>query len=92
MDTPKLHLFICTNKPDSKGKCGSKNSERLRHEVKELCRDKFGKEIRVNSAGCLGLCELGINAVLYPEGRWFHNLTDQDGKSLFKAVKESFNK
>jgi predicted metal-binding protein len=89
-DSPqmKAHLFVCTNRPDKEGKCGSKGSEKLRDEVKERCRNAFGKipELRVNASGCLGYCEQGISAVLYPQGRWFLELKADDGEKLFEAV------
>lgn len=87
----KAHLFICTNKPDKDGKCGSKGSEELRAELKQRCKEAFGKnlDLRVNSSGCLGQCERGITAVLYPQGKWFFELNKKDGDILFEAVKEA---
>ena len=37
--------------------------------------------------GCLGHCEQGITAVLYPEGRWFTHLTTESQTELENAVK-----
>jgi (2Fe-2S) ferredoxin len=84
----KTHLFICTNASDKPGKCGSKGSEGLRRNLKERCAEKFGKSMRVNASGCLGHCERGIAAVLYPKGDWFLDLTPADEDRLFKAVVE----
>lgn len=83
----KTHLFICTNSPDKPGKCGNKNSEALRREVKEACK-QFGKDVRINASGCLGPCERGINAVLYPDVKWFYELTDKDAGLLVDAVRK----
>lgn len=87
----KTHLFICTNAPDNPNKCGSKGSESLRKSLKEKCGAAFGKEVRINASGCLGPCERGINAVMYPQGEWFHELkaTPEDEQKLFEAVKKS---
>lgn len=84
----KTHLFICTNSPDKPGKCGHKNSEALRREVKDACK-QFGKDVRVNSSGCLGPCERGINAVIYPEGKWLQDLTDKDADVIVEAIRQS---
>jgi predicted metal-binding protein len=84
----KTHLFICTNSPDKPGKCGHKNSEALKKELKEACKNEFGKAVRVSSSGCLGYCERGINAVIYPSEKWFFELTDQDGGLLLDAVRK----
>jgi predicted metal-binding protein len=74
----KCHLFICTNSPNKPNKCGSKNAELLRQKIKDTCKEKYSadvaSEIRINSAGCLGQCERGIAAVMYPEGQWFYDL------------------
>jgi predicted metal-binding protein len=93
MEPLKAHLFICTNSPNKEGKCGNKNSEDLRAQVKDLCKKQpWSKEVRINASGCLGQCERGISAVLYPEGRWFLDLKATDAEILFKAVKETAEK
>lgn len=90
----KAHLFVCTNKPDKEGKCGSKGSEDLRAELKQRCKEAFGKtpDLRINSSGCLGFCERGISAVLYPEGKWFFDLNKKDGDQLFAEVTKAMKK
>lgn len=85
----KAHLFICTASPDNPGKCGGKGSERLRRDLKERCKREFGKNVRINTAGCLGQCEFGIAAVMYPQGKWFLELDKKDDEKLFEAVKKA---
>lgn len=92
MDGYKTHLFICTNAPDKDGKCGSKGSEKLRKEVKELCKNEFGKSVRVNSAGCLGYCEKGIAAVIYPKGEWLFELDQHDTEKVMERVRKNTEK
>ncbi len=89
--TPKLHLFICTNSPDKEGRCGHKGSENLKKEVKMAC-SQFGKEVRINSSGCLGQCEKGIAAVLYPQGKWFFNHTAEDKDFFTNLITEEIKK
>ena len=88
----KTHLFICTNQAHNPEKCGGKNSETLRKNLKELCsQQEWGKEVRINAAGCLGNCELGIAAIQYPEKKWFVNLKEgpEAVDDLFNAVKST---
>ena len=92
MEGYKTHLFICTNAPDKSGKCGSKGAEELRKEVKEQCKKEFGKSVRVNSAGCLGYCERGIAAVIYPQGEWLFELDKKDSDKVVKRVKKNYDK
>ena len=83
----KTHVFVCTNAPGKEGKCGSKNSDNLRTKIKELCHEKYGKgSLRVSSSGCLGFCEKGIASVIYPEGKWLFNLTEQSETQLMEAI------
>lgn len=85
----KAHLFICTNAPDKEGKCGSKGSEEMRRRLKEQCRTLYGKDVRVNASGCLGFCERGIAAVIYPQNHWLLDLTSQNDAELLDAVKKA---
>lgn len=88
----KAHLFICTNSPEKSGKCGGKGAEDLRKDLKERCKNAFGKEVRVNSAGCLGYCERGIAAVIYPQEKWYFDLTKHDADFLFGKVCKQMKK
>jgi predicted metal-binding protein len=89
----KAHLFICTNKKDGKECCAEKRSENLRKAVKDLAKQKWGKDVRINSAGCLDHCSEGIAAVLYPQGEWFTHLKDtsEDANALIEAIAAVFD-
>jgi (2Fe-2S) ferredoxin len=86
------HLFVCTNSRDKGKSCAGSGSIELRNAVKAICQDEskgWHGRVRINTAGCLGRCEKGIAAVLYPEGKWFENLTKEDGSVLEKALSET---
>lgn len=90
MPTPKVHLFICTNSPDKKGKCGYKNADKLRSCIKDRAKEQdWGKSVRVNSSGCLGQCEYGIAAVIYPEGKWLLNQEANEPEEIWKALTQA---
>jgi len=88
----KAHLFVCTNSPDKPGKCGSKGSEEIRMKLKEACRNEFGKTVRVSSSGCMGYCERGIAAVIYPQNEWMLDLTKDDSAKVLEKVQEAVRK
>jgi len=89
----KAHLFVCTNAPQAEGKCGHKNAETLRRELKDNFKNSpWTNDIRVNASGCLGHCEKGIAAVLYPDAKWFLELKTTDAKTLFEEVSASLEK
>ncbi|MBX9767538.1 MAG: (2Fe-2S) ferredoxin domain-containing protein [Bdellovibrionales bacterium] len=81
-----VHLFICTNTREGKECCSAKGAEALRAEVKDLCKKNGWKGVRVNASGCLGHCERGIAAVLYPAGEWLVELGPEDADKLVGAV------
>ena len=88
------HLFICTNKKEKGACCADRQGPELRDRLKKLSRDPalgWGKRVRVNAAGCLGECEEGVAAVIYPEGRWLRNLRNDDAseRQLIDAVNEA---
>jgi (2Fe-2S) ferredoxin len=84
------HLFVCTNTRADKASCGGLGSVKLREQLKaDLKANPACKGMRVNSAGCLGRCEEGIVAVMYPQGKWFVDIKAKDFEELKKQVIES---
>ena len=81
-----VHVFVCTNQKEKGECCGAKDSAQLRAEVKDACKRNGWNSVRVNAAGCLGHCELGIAAVIYPAGDWLVNLKASDTQTLVAAV------
>jgi (2Fe-2S) ferredoxin len=75
-----LHLFVCTNQRElPKSGCGDLGSMDLVATLKkELKSRNVDKKIRINKSGCLDVCEQGPAMVLYPEGKWFFNVTPQN--------------
>lgn len=84
----QCHVFVCTNKPDNPKKCGSRDAEDLRKDLKDQCGKAFGKAVRINASGCLGYCEHGIAAVIYPDNEWHLDLHKKDTDFLFEKISE----
>jgi (2Fe-2S) ferredoxin len=82
------HVFVCENRrdPDNpKGCCASKNASEIRDRLKMLVFEAGLKgRVRVNSAGCLGHCALGVTVVVYPEAVWYGRMTIGDVDDLFR--------
>lgn len=89
-----VHVFICQGcrYKDQNGElCHPDTAEELKKRTKALCKDKVDKKrLRVNSSGCLGQCETGINAVIYPQGRWMLDLRAGDEVKLSQAALEAY--
>jgi (2Fe-2S) ferredoxin len=85
------HLFICVNgQPDQVGKCAHKGSPDLLHNLKAQATS-LGKGLRINRSGCLGQCEKGIAAVLYPQAQWFYQLNADDTSTLMSHLTDATN-
>jgi len=49
---------------------------------RELKRADLDDEIRVVETGCFGICNYGPTVVIYPEGVFYCNVTDQDVREI----------
>ena len=71
MKTFKQHVFVCLNKrPEDRDCCAKRGSQALYERLKQQCREAGLENIRINKSGCLGNCQDGPAAVIYPEGEW----------------------
>lgn len=88
----KTHLFVCTSCTYTKEDSAESDPEEaviLRKNLKNRVRACLPKnEARVSASTCLGQCESGIAAVLYPEGHWKLGLRASDEDELFNMVME----
>lgn len=75
MDYLKKHILVCGDL-DS---CGMHDGEAVRDALKaELKKRGVRKYYRDGQCSCLGLCADGVNAVIWPEGTYLSNLTEDD--------------
>jgi (2Fe-2S) ferredoxin len=49
--------------------------EKFMEEIED--RDLSSK-VMINNTGCFGICDKGPIAVVYPEGVWYGNITEED--------------
>lgn len=81
--TLKTHLFVCCRERDGKPACGSKNATILVKNLKAWIKENNLKDaIKCSSSSCLGHCEDGITACLYPQKQWFTNISLKDEEAL----------
>jgi len=77
----RLHFFVCTNKRDGRPACGDHGAKdalaRAKEAVNALPAD-MREGVRLSASGCLGRCQHGPVAVLYPAGKWIsYGSTDE---------------
>ncbi len=77
---PQAHLFICTReRKEGKDCCSAQGAEEMVDELKSwVKKEGLKKQIKVSRSSCLGYCESGITACIYPQNQWFHQLTPSD--------------
>lgn len=73
-------IFLCTNvKEDGRSCCTLRGSEKILKALQNNIADKgLEFDVKVVKSGCLGLCEQGPNAIVYPEGIWYSGLQEED--------------
>lgn len=80
----KKHIFVCTGT-----KCAPESSlplyNWLKGRLKEVCLHEGPGRVQRSQSQCLGVCEGGPLAVVYPEGVWYHHL---DQTKLEHVVQE----
>lgn len=77
------HVFFCVNqRAAGEDCCNNHNAQAARDYVKDKVKmlgiSTEKNTIRINSAGCLGRCELGPVLVVYPEAVWYTYVDQQD--------------
>ena len=84
------HLFICTNarKDPCRQSCNDIGEadaavDFLKGNAKERGLIGPGK-LRISSTSCLGRCEGGPAMVIYPEGRWYTYVDEQDLQEILE--------
>ncbi len=77
------HLFVCTNTIASgKPACGRRGGDAIVTAVQKILIEREAFDARVTPCGCLGACFDGPNAVVYPDGVWYGELSEEDAPAL----------
>jgi (2Fe-2S) ferredoxin len=77
------HVFFCVNqRAPGEDCCNNHNAQAARDYVKDKVKmlgiSTEKNTIRINSAGCLGRCDLGPVMVVYPEAVWYTYIDQAD--------------
>jgi (2Fe-2S) ferredoxin len=75
-----VHFFVCVNRRNNSRSCAGGGSEHLQEYVKKRARLALPEScrVRINKSGCLGRCEHGPVAVIYPDGVWYRYRSKED--------------
>jgi len=69
----RYHAILCCG-----NKCEPEGSRELLNYLKSRLLESGMEDVRVNRAGCLGVCEQGPIMVVYPGGVWYCNLNEEN--------------
>jgi len=78
----RLHVMICCG-----NKCEPDGSRELVSYMKSQVLKAGLDDVRVNRAGCLGVCMQGPIMVVHPEGVWYCNLNQEN---VDRIIEEHF--
>ena len=53
--------------------------------IQQKLLERRASGVLVTACGCLGPCFDGPNAVVYPDGVWYGNLTVEDADAIVRA-------
>ena len=85
----KHHIFFCNNvRNDGKQCCSVNGAKELYRYAKDQCRanSTLGKgQFGVSESRCLGRCENGPVAVVYPDNIWYQYIDEEDVDEILKS-------
>ena len=83
----KYHVFVCTQaKPPMVPSCGGFGGGAILESFRrEIFKAGLEKEILVTGSGCVGTCSRGANVMVFPEGKWYTAVKEED---VTKIVQE----
>ncbi len=85
----KHHIFICTScriNGQQKGYCYQNDAVSIVQAFIEEIEDRdLSSEVMITNTGCFGICEKGPVVVVYPEGVWYGNVTEDDVEEIVES-------
>ena len=84
----KKHVFVCVNERPQGSCCQKVNGLEIFRSLKQYVL-AHAPHIWVSKSGCLGFCnDVGTSIVVYPEQKWFLQVTQEDVPNIVKYLGE----
>jgi (2Fe-2S) ferredoxin len=86
----KCHLFVCTRSRNGEEKsCADGDSTAIKSMLKDAINERGWKGIvRVSESGCQGVCSVGPNVMIYPQGNWLTQVKPTDVPDILNIVEQ----
>jgi len=91
MNKPKHHILICSSsriKGEPVGACTRRNSPEMIQYIEGEITDRGMDGILVSNTGCLKICDQGPVMVIYPEGYWYGQLSEESIDTILDALED----
>ena len=86
VDHCDTHLFICTGPDCCTEEAGMAAWQVIKRTVKMLNPKLNRSRIYRTKVSCLRFCQQGPIAVAYPQGQWFHHVTEDNAEDIVKHL------
>lgn len=89
MKKPTYHIFICSSSRMSgepKGVCQKKGGSALIQHLDEEIQSRGMENIMITNTGCFKLCDRGPIMVIYPQGYWYADLTEEKVDEILDSL------
>ncbi len=90
MDKPDYHILVCNSFRLSgapQGVCNKKGAPDLLQYLENEIIDR-GLNAQVSSTGCLKVCTKGPAMVVYPQGWWYGEVTEEKLDVILEALEQ----
>jgi (2Fe-2S) ferredoxin len=90
MQKPRYHLFVCNSYRtggEPQGVCHRKGSFDLLQYLQTELGDR-GLDAMVTTTGCLNACEKGPIMIVYPDGWWYYEVTQDKVDEILDALEQ----
>ena len=77
------HIFLCTSNKCSADNQGNQTWNYFKDRLKELGLSE--NTIFRSKVGCLRICNQGPIALVYPEGTWYSNVTEERCEEIIQS-------
>lgn len=92
MEKPSKHILVCAsfrNAGGPQGACFKKNAMDLLQYLQEGLNDRGMTDVLVSTTGCLKVCDRGPAMIVYPEGTWYGNISEDALDTILDAMAEN---
>jgi (2Fe-2S) ferredoxin len=89
MQKPEKHILVCAsfrNTGAPQGACHKMSAMSLLQYLTEGLQERGIDDVMVSTTGCLKVCDRGPAMIVYPEGHWYGNLTEDAIDAILDAM------